>query len=105
MPRKAINEIRKLIEDFDSDKVAKIFFSETRIKVELGKTAITSKLIDGNFPDYSKVIPEQNHTIMLIDNQKFSESVDRVSTIFADKSRSVTLNLSKNFILIISFKK
>ena len=48
VPRKAINEIRKLIEDFDNDKVAKIF-SETRIKVELGKTAITSKLIDGNF--------------------------------------------------------
>jgi len=100
VPRKAINEIRKLIEDFDSDKVAKIFFSETRIKVELGKTAITSKLIDGNFPDYSKVIPEQNHNIMLIDNQKFSESVDRVSTIFADKSRSVTLNLSKNLLML-----
>ena len=96
VPRKAISEIRKLIEDFPSDTIINISVSETRVRVETENTSITSKLIDGNFPDYSRVIPEDNKNILSLDNISLSESVDRVSTIFSDKSRSVRLNLTNS---------
>ena len=96
VPRKAVNEIRKLIEDFPGTTLVNIFLSETRIRVVVAETSITSKLIDGNFPDYTKVIPTENNNILLVDNQILSDSVDRVSTIFSDKSRSVRLVLNVN---------
>ena len=96
VPRKAISEIRKLIEDLPNETIVNVSLSETRVRVDTDKTSITSKLIDGNFPDYSRVIPEDNKNIVSMDNLSLSESVDRVSTIFSDKSRSVRLNLTNN---------
>ena len=96
VPRKAIYEIRKLIEDFSGDEEVSISISDTKIKVSVRDTTITSKLIDGNFPDYEKVIPKENKNIISLDSVIFSESVDRVSTIFSDKSKSVRMSLSQN---------
>ena len=70
--------------------------SDSKIRVKISNTVITSKLIDGNFPDYEKVIPKDNANIVNLDCLEFSESVDRVSTIFSDKSKSVRLSLSAN---------
>ena len=96
IPRKAIYEIRKLIEDYSHDEQVSISLSDSKIRVKISNTVITSKLIDGNFPDYEKVIPTDNSNIVKLDCLVFSESVDRVSTIFSDKSRSVRISLSKN---------
>ena len=95
VPRKAIYEIRKLIEDYSGDEEVSVSISDTKIRVSVSDTTITSKLIDGNFPDYEKVIPKDNNLISL-DSAIFSESVDRVSTIFSDKSKSVRMSLSEN---------
>ena len=96
VPRKTINEIRKLIDEIPSDTEINVSFSDSRIKFKAGKTILTSKLIDGNFPDYEKVIPSQNKNVLNIDSQLFSESIDRVSTIFSDKSRSIKLIITNN---------
>jgi DNA polymerase-3 subunit beta len=96
IPRKAIYEIRKLIEDYSYDEQVSISLSDSKIRVKISDTIITSKLIDGNFPDYEKVIPKDNANIVNLDCLVFSESVDRVSTIFSDKSKSVRLSLSTN---------
>ena len=96
IPRKAIYEIRKLIDDYSNDEIVSISLSDNKIRVKIGNSVITSKLIDGNFPDYEKVIPTENSNIVSLDCLVFSESVDRVSTIFSDKSRSVRISLSNN---------
>jgi DNA polymerase-3 subunit beta len=56
---------------------------------------LTSKLIDGTFPDYGRVIPADNDKIMQVDGKRFAEAVDRVSTISTEKSRAVKLNLDE----------
>ena len=92
LPRKVVGELRKLLDDFDGD--VGIGLSETRVEFSFGAVKLTSKLIDGTFPDYNRVIPVGNDRIMQVDVGAFSAAVDRVSTIASEKSRSVKLGLS-----------
>ena len=91
IPRKAVNELRKLIDEFDG--AVGIALSDTRIRFSFDSAVLTSKLIDGTFPDYTRVIPTGNDRILEVDSKLFAEAVDRVSTISADKTRSVKLSL------------
>jgi len=91
LPRKAVSELRKLLDDFDGDVL--IGLSETRAEFRFGVVRLTSKLIDGTFPDYTRVIPVGNDRIMQVDVSAFSAAVDRVSTIASEKSRSVKIGL------------
>ena len=91
VPRKAVAEIRKLIEDVDG--MVEVALSDTKIRFQTGGIVLTSKLIDGTFPDYERVIPEGNDKILSIAAKDFAEAVDRVSTISTEKSRAVKLNL------------
>ena len=92
VPRKAVAELRKLIEDNEVDIV--VTLSDTKIRFTFDDVVLTSKLIDGTFPDYERVIPADNDKIMEVDRQSFADAVDRVSAISAEKSRSVKLVLS-----------
>ena len=94
VPRKTVAEVRKLIDELDG--TVSIALSETKIRFAFGGAVITSKLIDGTFPDYSRVIPEGNDKMLEMDCRVFAESVDRVSTISSDKTRSVKLALGDN---------
>ena len=89
LPRKAVSELRKLLDDFDGDVFVSL--SETRAEFRFGVVRLTSKLIDGTFPDYTRVIPVGNDRIMKVDASAFSAAVDRVSTIASEKSRSVKM--------------
>ena len=91
LPRKAVSELRKLLDDFDGDVL--IGLSETRAEFRFCVVRLTSKLIDGTFPDYTRVIPVGNDRIMQVDVSAFSAAVDRVSTIASEKSRSVKMGL------------
>ncbi|MFZ8923507.1 MAG: DNA polymerase III subunit beta [Candidatus Puniceispirillaceae bacterium] len=91
LPRKAVSELRKLLDDFDGD--VEVGLSETRAEFRFGVVRLTSKLIDGTFPDYTRVIPVGNDRIMQVDVSAFSAAVDRVSTIASEKSRSVKMGL------------
>jgi DNA polymerase III subunit beta len=92
VPRKAVGEIVKLIEG--ADGAVHIDLSDTRISVSIGSVLLTSKLIDGSFPDYERVIPSANDKTMKVDCKSFAEAVDRVATISSEKSRAVKLALS-----------
>ena len=91
VPRKTVAEISKLIDSTDSD--VKVAVSEGKIRFQTGTVVLTSKLIDGTFPDYERVIPRGNEKELVLDNRVFASAVDRVSTISAEKSRSVKLSL------------
>ncbi len=99
LPRKAVSELRKLLDDFDGDVL--VGLSETRAEFRFGVVRLTSKLIDGTFPDYTRVIPVGNDRIMQVDVSTFAAAVDRVSTIASEKSRSVKMGL-KSGVLTLS---
>jgi DNA polymerase-3 subunit beta len=93
LPRKMVTEIHKLIEEYDGDLA--IALSDTKVQVSFGDGVLTSKLIDGTFPDYERVIPTGNDKTLEVDRKVFAEAVDRVSAISTEKSRAVKLALTR----------
>jgi DNA polymerase-3 subunit beta len=91
IPRKAVGELRKLIED--AADMIMISLSQNKIRFEFDHIILTSKLIDGTFPDYQRVIPAGNDKIVELDPKVFTNAVDRVSTISDGKSRAVKIAL------------
>jgi len=98
VPRKAVNELYKLVQDA-TDAVA-VNLSDTKIRFALDSVVLTSKLIDGTFPDYERVIPANNDKTMEVDSREFAAAVDRCQTIAAEKSRAVKLSLKKNSLTV-----
>jgi DNA polymerase III subunit beta len=94
VPRKTIAELRRLLDD--ADGAIDTGLSDTKIQFTFGGVELTSKLIDGSFPDYQRVIPTGNDKVLTVDAKEFSQAVDRVSTISADKTRAVKLNLDRD---------
>jgi DNA polymerase-3 subunit beta len=99
VPRKAVGELRKLLEETD-DRV-EVVLSDAKVRFSFGEVVLTSKLIDGTFPDYQRVIPVGNDKVMEVPKREFADAVDRVSTISSEKSRAVKLSL-KNGTLTLS---
>ena len=100
VPRKTVNELRKLIEDNEVDIA--VTLSDTKIRFAFDDVVLTSKLIDGTFPDYQRVIPEGNDKHLEVECKPFSEAVDRVSTISTEKSRAVKVSLDKGSLTLSS---
>ena len=94
VPRKTVTELRRLLDD--SDGAIEISASDTKIQFTFGGVELTSKLIDGTYPDYQRVIPSGNDKSLALEAKEFSHSVDRVSTISADKTRAVKLAVAKD---------
>ena len=100
IPKKTIYELCKLLTDINEEIIINI--DPNKIIFYIGKTTLISKLIDGNFPDYQRVIPENNNNIVTAEREKFSEVVDRVSTITSEKTRAIKFRLLKNLINMTS---
>jgi len=98
VPRKCVGELRKLLDEIDGS--VGVSLSSTKIRFDLGQALLTSKLIDGTFPDYSRVIPTGNDKILKIDPRSFEEGVDRVSTIATEKTRAVKMALDRDRITL-----
>ena len=98
VPRKAVGELAKLIEE--NDGAVTVALSESKIRFGLGGATLTSKLIDGAFPDYERVIPAGNDKRLVVGNKELRDAVDRVSTISTEKSRAIKLALSKGKLVI-----
>ncbi|MGX7895571.1 DNA polymerase III subunit beta [Tsuneonella sp. HG222] len=95
VPRKAVSELRKLLEE-GQDGSVQIDLSASKIRFTLGGeggVVLTSKLIDGTFPDYSRVIPTGNDKLLRLDPKSFFEGVDRVATIATERTRAVKMGL------------
>lgn len=94
IPRKCIGEILKVVDDTDDD--VQIGLSETKISFKLGELTYTSKLIDGTYPDYVRVIPTGNQRNVIVDPRALAETIDRVSMISAERTRAVKVNLDRD---------
>jgi len=91
VPRKTVGEIQKLLDTPDAE--VSVSLSEQKIRLETGTVVLTSKLIDGTFPDYERVIPQNNDKEMRVDKAEFERAVERVSTVSSDRGRAVKLAL------------
>jgi DNA polymerase-3 subunit beta len=91
IPRKTVHELQRLIEA--SNDVVTVSVSPVKVRFHLGAITLTSKLIDGTFPDYGRVIPQNNDKDLRIANAEFMSAVDRVSTIASERGRAVKLAL------------
>jgi len=98
VPRKTVTELRKLIDE-SGDEV-QISMSENKIRFAFDNAILTSKLIDGTFPDYQRVIPTGNDKNMEVDCRQFADAVDRVSAISSEKSRAIKLSLSNGLLAL-----
>lgn len=91
VPRKTIQEVRKLVDGGDGE--VKVSLSDNKIRFLCGDAVLISKLIDGTFPDYDRVIPHANEKLMEIDCKKLKEAVDRVAVVAQDRTRGIKLSL------------
>jgi DNA polymerase III subunit beta len=98
VPRKTVLELRKLVDEGDEE--VQIALGETKIRVAVGAAELTSKLIDGTFPDYDRVIPAGNDKQLEVDCKSFAEAVDRVSTISTERSRAVKLAIERGSLTV-----
>jgi DNA polymerase III subunit beta len=99
VPRKCVAEIRKLLDEAEGNVLIALSASKIRFTLPTG-AVLTSKLIDGTFPDYSRVIPTGNDKLLKIDPKSFAAGVDRVSTIASEKTRAVKMALEKDKITL-----
>jgi len=98
VPRKTVGELRKLLED--DDMTIAVSVSETKIRFATPDITLTSKVIDGTFPDYTRVIPQGNTRKMEVDAAEFAKAVDRVATVSSERSRAVKLVLDEDRLVL-----
>ncbi len=94
IPRKAVQELQKLLEEAD-DNIA-IDMSQAKMRFTIKSAVMTTKLIDGTFPDYQRVIPYDNDHMLELPREVFARAVDRVATISPDRGRAVKLAIEAN---------
>ena len=98
VPRKTVGELRKLLDD-DEATIA-VSVSETKIRFATPEVTLTSKVIDGTFPDYARVIPLGNTKRLEVDAAEFAQAVDRVATVSSERSRAVKLALEDDRLVL-----
>jgi DNA polymerase III subunit beta len=98
VPRKTVGEVQRLIEDNEAEITIEL--SQGKIRFTIGDVVLTSKLIDGTFPDYARVIPSGNDKELIVDKKEFEQAVDRVSTVSSERGRAVKLSLSSGRLVL-----
>ncbi|SDH31099.1 DNA polymerase III subunit beta [Alloyangia pacifica] len=98
VPRKTVGELRKLLDEDDMDIAVSV--SETKVRFATPDITLTSKVIDGTFPDYSRVIPMNNTRRLEVDAGEFAKAVDRVATVSSERSRAVKLQLDEDRLVL-----
>ncbi len=98
IPKKTVGELKKLLAEYVGDVA--ISASENKIRFSIGQAVIVSKLIDGKFPDYERVIPHNNDRILEVNASVFSQAIDRVSTVSFEKARAIKLKVGENQISV-----
>ena len=98
VPRKTVGELRKLLDDDDATIAVSV--SETKVRFATPLITLTSKVIDGTFPDYTRVIPSGNTRKLEVDAAEFAQAVDRVATVSSERSRAVKLQLDEDRLVL-----
>ena len=98
VPRKTVGELRKLLDDDDTEIAVSV--SETKVRFAAPGITLTSKVIDGTFPDYTRVIPGGNTRRLEVDAAEFAQAVDRVATVSSERSRAVKMSLDEDRLVL-----
>ena len=98
IPRKTVTEVRRLIDSIGGE--VEVGVSPTRIQFAFDRALLVSRLIDGTFPDYERVIPTANEKLAVFQRKEFASAVDRVATISTDKARAVKLGFDDGAVKI-----
>src|SRR5262249_20784839 len=93
-----VGEVQRLIEGNESEVTVEL--SQGKIRFTIGEAVLTSKLIDGTFPDYARVIPLGNDKELIVDKKEFEQAVDRVSTVSSERGRAVKLSLNSGKLML-----
>ena len=94
LPKKTVFQLCNLL--LDTNEKVLIQTSESKIQFKIGKVKLTSKVIDGKFPDYKKVVPTENDKILTVISSDFVEAIERVITVSLDRKEGVKLNIGKD---------
>lgn len=98
VPRKTVAELKKLLDDDEAEIAVSV--SETKVRFANPTITLTSKVIDGTFPDYTRVIPRGNTRRLEVDAADFARAVDRVATVSSERSRAVKLALDEDRLVL-----
>jgi len=98
IPRKTVAEVQRLLDNNDAEVLIEL--SPGKIRFTVGEVVLTSKLIDGTFPDYGRVIPVNNDKELVVDKKEFEAAVDRVSTVSSERGRAVKLSITGGKLLL-----
>jgi DNA polymerase-3 subunit beta len=98
VPRKTVGEMRKLLDEDETDIAVSV--SETKVRFATSDITLTSKVIDGTFPDYTRVIPHANTRKLEVDAGDFAKAVDRVATVSSERSRAVKMQLEDDRLVL-----
>ena len=98
VPRKTVGELRKLIEE--TSDLIEVALSDTKVRFKFGTVQLTSKLIDGTFPEYERVIPKGNDKVLKVQKKDFADAVQRVAAISTERSRPVKLSVQKGMLML-----
>ncbi|MEC7136341.1 MAG: DNA polymerase III subunit beta [Pseudomonadota bacterium] len=94
LPRKAVYQLISLLTENSDSLMMQV--SENKIKFSLGKIKLISKVIDGKFPDYKKVIPANNDKTLIVSTKEFINSIERVASVSIDRKEGVKLAIVKD---------
>ena len=94
LPRKTVFQLCSLLSD--TSETLSIQTSENKIKFLLGNIKLVSKVIDGKFPDYKKVVPTKNDKQLIVSTKDFISSIERVASVSLDRKEGVKLTINKN---------
>ena len=94
LPRKTVFQLCSLLTEI-SDQLT-MQASDNKIKFTLGKIKLISKVIDGKFPDYKKVVPSSNDKILTVSSKDFISSIERVASVSLDRKEGVKLAINKD---------
>lgn len=100
VPKKAMIELRRLLEEDASQEGFQIGFSKNHALFKRDGLVMVSKLIDGNYPNYQQVLPTQNTKKVSVSKDIFTHAVKRVSILSKEKTNAVKLQLEKNTLLL-----
>jgi DNA polymerase-3 subunit beta len=98
VPRKTVSEVQRLLDNGEAEVLVEL--SPGKIRFTVGDVMLTSKLVDGTFPDYGRVIPVNNDKELVVDKKEFEAAVDRVSTVSSERGRAVKLSISGGKLLL-----
>lgn len=98
IPRKAVQELMRLLDD--SDQQVKLILGSNHLQVILGELTLTTKLIDGRFPEYQRVIPREGKRTLVTGNENFRKAVSRVSILSNEKYRGIRMAMSESAVTI-----